>query len=376
MGPLQGIKVIELVGIGPGPFVGMLLADMGAQVIAVDRPGQGDVPQPSVDLHRRNKQSIIVDLKNDAGKNVFLDLCDDADALVEGFRPGVVERLGVGPDCVLARNARLVYGRMTGWGQDGPLAHAAGHDISYLSITGALHAIGQSNLPPPPPLNLVGDYGGALFLAFGLVSAIVHARATGKGQVVDAAMVDGVNLMMGLFHGLDASDMWHKQRSANFVDGGAPYYRVYATSDGKFVSLGALEYPFLQEFVEKSGAPQEVLRAHNNPSYWSATTTILEEFFRQRTQREWCELLEGSDACVAPVIPFWEASKHPHNRGRSAFVDIDGVSHPAPAPRFSETPATIGAGPATPGAHTDSLLASLGYSEEKIAGLKRSSAVQ
>ncbi|MBN24898.1 MAG: carnitine dehydratase [Alteromonadaceae bacterium] len=366
MGPLQGIRVIELVGLGPGPFVGMLLADMGAEVIAVDRIAKSEVPQLKVDIHRRGKKSIVLDLKQKRDKEILLTLCKSADAIYEGFRPGVVEKLGIGPEVCMAVNPKLVYGRMTGWGQDGPLSNVAGHDINYIALTGALHAIGLNGQVPTPPLNLVGDYGGGMFLAFGLVCAILNARQTGKGQVVDAAMVDGVNILMSLFHSLQASGMWQKKRNSNFLDGGAPYYRTYETSDGKYISLGAIEKPFMRVFVAKANLPEEVLEAHQDPQKWPAVNKTLTEAFLSKTQQQWCDLLEGSDACFAPVLPFWEAHEHPASLAREGFIKIDDVVQPAPAPRFSNTQCEVESIPKKPGEHTESILRSLGYDDNFI----------
>ncbi len=366
MGPLDGIRVIEMVGIGPGPFVGMMLADMGAEVIAVDRKTASEAPQLKIDIHRRGKRSVIINLKSEDGKAALLDLCKSADAIFEGFRPGVMENLGVGPDVCMAQNPKLVFGRMTGWGQTGPLSAAAGHDLNYIALTGALHAIGDKDAPPPPPLNLIGDYGGAMFMAFGLVSAILNTRATGKGQVIDVAMVDAVNSLMGMFHSGMASGIWAKQRESNFLDGGAPYYCCYETSDGKYVSLGAIEYPFMKEFVARSGAPESVLQGHKNPASWPAVREELTTFFKTRTLREWCDLLEGSDACFAPVIPVWEAHEHPHNKARENFVDIEGVLQPAPCPRYSRTHAEIRRAPVTAGEDSLAIFESLGYDEARI----------
>jgi alpha-methylacyl-CoA racemase len=374
-GPLAGLRIIELVGLGPGPFVGMMLADMGAEVIAIDRLGKSEAPQLCVDIHRRGKRSMILDLKSAEGKAVFLQLCAGAAAVFEGFRPGVMEKLGLGPEVCLQHNPALVYGRMTGWGQTGPLAPAAGHDINYLAITGALHAMGARDSAPVPPLNLVGDYAGGMFLAYGLVCAILSSKTSGAGQVIDAAMVDGVNVMMTLFHSLLASAMWNKERSSNFLDGGAPYYRCYVTRDDKFIALGAIERPFMQIFTEKSGASADLLQGHTHPHLWPQHGAALAALFRTRTQQAWCELLEGTDACFAPVIPFWEAHQHAHNIARGNFTVIDGVIQPSPAPRFSATPAAVTRGPVAPGADTHAILQALGYDPQAIEALQASGAV-
>ncbi len=336
-GPLAGLKVIEMVGLGPGPFAGMLLADMGAEVVAVDRPGGVSITL-SHDINRRGKRVVEVDLKTRAGKAAVLDLVSTADVLIEGNRPGVMERLGLGPEDCWKANPRLVYGRMTGWGQEGPLAHAAGHDLNYIALAGALHPMGDPDTPPPVPLNLVGDYGGgAMFLAFGVMAAVYEAQQSGKGQVVDAAMVDGASLMMSFFHSLRASGWWAEARGDNFLDGGAHFYGCYACSDGKFVSVGAIELPFMTVLVEKANLPREWLDLHMDRGEWPRLKAELAALFATRPQAEWCDLLEGSDACFAPILPFWEAADHPHAKARGAFITRDGVVEPAPAPRFSRT---------------------------------------
>jgi alpha-methylacyl-CoA racemase len=342
MGPLEGLRVVEIVSIGPGPFAGMLLADMGAEVTAIDRPGPKALGRLKVDINRRGKTMLEIDLKSQAGREQALDLIAEADALIEGARPGVMERLGLGPDDCLARNPRLVYGRMTGWGQDGPLAHAAGHDLNYIALSGALYSIAAGDQPPPVPLNLVGDYGGgAMLLAFGVVCALLEARQSGKGQVVDASMVEGASLLMSVFHSLRASGMWNDNRGRNFLDGGAHFYSTYETSDGEYVSLGAIEPQFAAEFVRLTELDERFLRDHMNPRAWPELHQALKELFLTKTRDEWCALLEGTDACFAPVLPFWRAHEHPHNRERGSFIELDGVIQPGPAPRFSRTPAEI-----------------------------------
>lgn len=368
-GPLAGVKIIEMVGIGPGPFVGMLLADMGADVIAIDRKHKSEVPQLKIDIHRRGKKSIILDLKSDSGKKIFMDLIAGSDAIFEGFRPGVMEKLDIGPEQCLTVNPKLVYGRMTGWGQDGPLASCAGHDINYLSITGALHAMGVDASPPSPPLNLVGDYGAAMFLALGLVCGVFHSRNTGVGQVIDSSMVEGVNVLMSLFHSLNANGMWNKQREHNFLDGGAHYYRCYETLDGKYISLGAIERSFMKLFTELSGLESEILAAHAQPELWPENVTKLKQVFKQKTQSEWCNLLEGTDCCFSPVIPFWEAKNHFHNVARGSFVDVEGFTQPIPAPRFSKTSTRKCSVPAKAGQHTEEILSQLGYEKNEINGM-------
>ena len=371
MGPLQGIKIIEVVGIGPGPFTGMMLADMGAEVIAVDRAGPVGPTELKTDINRRGKKSIQLDLKSDEGQKLFLKLCETADALFEGYRPGVMERLGLGPDNIAAVNERLVYGRMTGWGQTGPLANTAGHDINYISLSGALHSIGPKDNPPAVPLNLVGDYGGgSMMLAFGLVCAILEAKNSGKGQVVDASMVEGSSILMSLFHSLMASGQWAPMRGVNLLDGGAHFYGTFETSDGKCVSLGAIEPQFMQIFIEKTGLDASWMQKHFNPGEWPKLKIELTKIFKEKTQTEWCDLLDGTDACFAPILPFWEAHKHPHNIARNSFIEIDGINQPAPTPKFSNTPSGIPSSPAQKGADTDTIMQNLGYSGSEVEKLK------
>ncbi|MBS0407362.1 MAG: CoA transferase [Proteobacteria bacterium] len=339
-GPLAGVRVIEFSGIGPGPFACMLLSDLGAEVIRVDRPGArlGD----RLDIVGRGRKTVLLDLKNADHKTQVMDLLAQADVLVEGFRPGVMERLGFGPDAVAERNPKLVYGRMTGWGQEGPLAQAAGHDINYVAISGALAAIGEKDRSSVPPLNLVGDYGGgSLYLVVGLLAAVLEARSSGRGQVVDAAICDGVVSLMTLFQTQRLRGTYQEMRGTNMLDGGAPYYRAYETADGRQVSVGAIEPKFFDLLCEKLGVPEELRKAQNDRSRWPEMADTLAQIFCMRTQAEWCELLEGSDACFAPVLTLSEAAQHPHLRARSVFEELDGVMHTAPAPRFSRTPARI-----------------------------------
>ena len=335
-GVLDGIRIIELAGIGPGPFACMMLADHGAEVIRVERPGSP--PDPAAVL-ARSRTIVEADLKTEDGRATLRALVRDADGLVEGFRPGVMERLGLGPDVLLADNPRLVYGRMTGWGQEGPLAEAAGHDINYIALAGVLNAIGRAGDKPLPPLNLVGDYGGGgMLMAFGMVAALLSAHRTGKGQVVDCAMVDGASLLMTVMWGLRANGLWKDQRGTNLLDGGAPFYDTYETADGKFISFGPLEPPFYARFLALAGAADDPVLANQfGPRAERAERLVA--LFRSRTRDEWCALLEGTDACFAPVLSFDEAPAHPHNQARRAFVEVDGVVQPAPAPRFSATPA-------------------------------------
>ncbi|MFD8154808.1 MULTISPECIES: CaiB/BaiF CoA transferase family protein [unclassified Streptomyces] len=352
-GPLAGVRVVELAGIGPGPFAAMLLADLGADVVRVDRPGgPGLGIDPACDVTNRNKRSVVVDLKSPDGAGRVLDLAARADVLVEGYRPGVAERLGVGPEPCHARNPRLVYGRMTGWGQDGPLAPRAGHDIAYLAPTGALGMIGGPGTPPPPPANLLGDYaGGSLYLVVGVLAALHHARATGTGQVVDAAIVDGTAHLATMIHGMLAAGAWQDRRGANLLDGGCPYYGTYETADGRYMAVGALEPQFYAEFLallgigDRSGAHADVTR-------WDELREEVAARFKARTREEWTAVFDGTDACVAPVLSLREAPHHPHLAARGTFTDHGGITQPAPAPRFSATPTTVRSGPARPGADT------------------------
>jgi alpha-methylacyl-CoA racemase len=356
VGPLSGMKIIEVSGIGPAPFCGMLLADMGADVVCVDR-GTKPVLDPSTDCTRRGKRSIVLDLKAPSDRETFLNLVEKADALLEGFRPGTMEKLGLGPDECLSRNHRLVYGRMTGWGQFGPLAQAAGHDINYISLTGVLHAIGREGEKPVPPLNLVGDFGGgAMLLALGMVCALLETQKSGEGQVVDAAMTDGSALLMALFYSLNAQGQWTMERGCNLLDGGAPFYDVYETGDGKYVSIGAIEPQFYTLLMDKLGLCDDEVPTRDDPRSWPELSTRLEQLFKTRSRDEWCELLEGSDACFAPVLDFQEAPHHPHNRARSTYLEVNGLTQPAPAPRFSRTPSEVKFPPREPGSDMNTLL--------------------
>jgi alpha-methylacyl-CoA racemase len=341
MGPLAGVKVIELAGIGPGPMCAMLLADMGATVLRIERPGPSDlgIERPlRYNLLLRGRYSVAVDLKSPVGKALALRLIDDADALLEGFRPGVTERLGLGPADCLARNPRLVYGRVTGWGQEGPLAQAAGHDINYIALVGALHAIGRRGGPPVPPLNLLADYaGGALYLAFGLVCGILEARQSGKGQVVDAAMIDGVASLMTAFHGAVAAGLATHQRGTNHTDTGAHFYNTYQCADGGWISVAPIEGKFYAELLRRLDIDPASLPPQMDRERWPQIEQRFAALFKSRTRAEWCALLEGTDACFAPVLTTDEAIAHPHNAGRGVYVEIDGVVQPAPAPRFSRT---------------------------------------
>ena len=352
-GPLTGVRVVELAGIGPGPFAAMLLADLGADVVRVDRPGGTSLAvDPEYDVSNRNKRSVIVDLKAADGPSRVLDLAARADILVEGYRPGVAERLGVGPETCHARNPRLVYGRMTGWGQEGPLAQRAGHDIAYIALTGTLGMIGAPGTPPPAPANLLGDYaGGSLYLVVGVLAALHHARATGTGQVVDAAIVDGAAHLATMIHGMLAAGGWQDRRGANLLDGGCPYYGTYETADGRYMAVGALEPQFYAEFLELLGLPDHAA-ARKDIARWDDLREAVTARFKSRTRDEWAAVFEGSDACVAPVLSLREAPHHPHLAARGTFTDHGGITPPAPAPRFSVTHTSIHSGPAQPGADT------------------------
>ncbi|MFI9773740.1 CaiB/BaiF CoA transferase family protein [Streptomyces sp. NPDC051956] len=352
-GPLAGVRVVELAGIGPGPFAAMLLADLGADVVRVDRPkGAGLGINPEYDITNRNKRSVIVDLKADDGPARVLDLVAKADVLIEGYRPGVAERLGVGPDACHARNPRLVYGRMTGWGQDGPLAQRAGHDIAYIALTGTLGMIGKPDEPPTVPANLVGDYaGGSLYLVVGILAALHHARDTGAGQVVDAAIVDGASHLAAMIHGMLAAGGWQDRRASNLLDGGCPFYGTYETSDGQYMAVGALEQQFYDEFIALLGIG-DTAPARKDLARWGELRDAVAARFKTRTREEWTAVFEGSDACVAPVLSLREAPGHPHLAARGTFTDHGGITQPAPAPRFSATPTAVRSGPAQPGADT------------------------
>lgn len=344
-GPFSGVRVLEFSGKGPAPFCAMLLSDLGADVVTVDRPGQGQ----SADLVRRGRRSLALDLKSADAQALCLKAIERADVLIEGYRPGVMERLGLGPEVALERNPRLVYGRMTGWGQEGPLAQAAGHDINYIALAGALGAMGNKDAPPPPPLNLVGDYGGgALYLAFGIAAALFERERSGKGQVIDAAIVDGAASMMSLFFGFSGMGL-PTGRGRNFLDGSAPFYRTYACRDGGYISIGPLEPEFYAQLLDRIGVAPDDLGPQWSPDRWDGAARVLEQVFLTRTRQEWCDLLEGTDACFAPVLTMEEATRHAHMAARRTFVDLDGVVQPAPAPRFSRTPGRIQRGACAPG---------------------------
>jgi len=380
MGPLSGVKVIEMQGIGPGPFAGMMLSDMGAEVIRVDRAGNVPASAPSSppsDVLARGRRSVAVDLKNPAGVEAVLRLVEGADAIIEGFRPGVMERLGLGPDVCLARNPRIVFGRMTGWGQEGPYAPMAGHDINYIALAGALAHIGRAGEAPVPPLNLVGDFGGGgMLLAFGVACGLVEARASGRGQVVDAAMVDGTATLMAMFAGMMHSGVFTEERGTNMLDTGSHFYDVYETSDGRYVSFGSIEPQFYAELLELSGLGSEADLPHQlDKTRWPEMKQRLARIVATKTRDEWCAIMDGSDVCFAPVLTYGEAARHPHAVARSSFVEVAGITQPAPSPRFSRTVPAIAGPPAYPGQHTDDVLRDAGFGAEEIAALRSAGAV-
>ena len=398
-GPLQGVRIIELAGIGPGPFAAMVLADLGADVIRVDRLGPTPTGVPIArdrplddavaspagartpfDPTVRSRRAIAVDLKSTDGRDLVLRLLSGADAFIEGFRPGVTERLGLGPADCLVVNPKLVYGRVTGWGQDGPLAHAAGHDINYIALAGALDPIGRAGEPPVPPLNLVGDYGGGgMLLALGVLAGILHARAGGPGQVVDAAMVDGAALLTTFIHGLRAMGLWRGERGMNLLDTGAHFYEVYECADGRHIAVGAIEPQFYAELVHRTGFEAEIPEADRpaqlDDSSWPARKKAMAALFATRSREEWCALLDGSDACVAPVLSMTEAPAHPHLAHRGTFLDVGGIVQPGPAPRFSATPPGVPTPPGHPGEHTDAVLAEAGLEPGEVAELRRAGVI-
>ncbi len=368
MGPLNGFRIIELAGIGPGPFCGMMLSDMGAEVIRVDRIAKG-VGAPK-DVLQRNRQSVAVDLKKPEGIEIVLKLVESADALFEGFRPGVTERLGLGPDECMARNEKLVYGRMTGWGQDGPLAQSAGHDINYIGLSGALHAIGEPGGKPVPPLNLIGDFGGGgMLLAYGLVCALLEAQKSGKGQVVDTAMVDGAATLMAMFFSM-AGRGFDDERGTNLLDGGSHFYNTYETKDGQHVCVGSIEPQFYQLLVEKAGVDANRFGPQMDRDRWSGFKDELEDVFKMKTRGEWCEIMEGTDVCFAPVLSVFEAPAHPHNVHRGTFIEVDGVVQPSPSPRFSRTTAEISHAARAPGEDSTEVLSSIGFAQDELDTLR------
>ncbi len=373
-GPLVGYKVIELAGIGPNPMCAMLLADMGAEVIRVDRlvdAGLGIPMEPKFALLDRSRRSIAVDLKNPQGAELILKLVEQADALIEGFRAGVTERLGLGPEDCAKHNPKLVYGRITGWGQDGPLAKAAGHDINYISLAGAGHAIGPAAAPPPPPLNLVGDFGGGgAYLAIGVLAALLEAQKSGLGQVVDAAMVDGVASLMTAVYGMHAAGIVTDDRGTNILDGGAHFYDAYETADSRYVSIASIESKFYDELLQLTGFEDPHHHGHRDKAAWPELSEKMAALIKTKTRDEWCEILEGTDVCFAPVLNIAEAPHHPHNVARGTFTEIDGVVQPAPAPRFSRTPSKIQKGASKHGADTDAVLTDWGFDTKQISAWK------
>jgi alpha-methylacyl-CoA racemase len=380
MGPLAGVRIVELAGIGPVPMCAMLLADMGADIVRIDRIEAADLGMkrdPKGDVLNRSRPSVAVDLKKPDGVDAVLQLIDRADAVLEGFRPGVMERLGLGPDVCIRRNPKLVFGRMTGWGQTGPLAHAAGHDINYISIIGALDAIGMRNGPPVVPLNLVGDYGGgALYLAMGVLAGIIEARASGKGQTIDCAMSEGAASLMTMTYSMHAQSRWNEGRGNNAVAGGSHYYSVYETRDGKYISVGSGEAKFYALLLEKTGLAKADLPDQLDVSQWPAMKARMQEIFRSKTRDEWCAIMEGSDVCFAPVLSMDESMAHPHNVARASFVNVGGIMQPAPAPRFDRTKNEIRKPPSVPGEDTDRTLAAWGFSNEDIAMLHAAGAIK
>jgi len=378
MGPLNGLTIIELAGIGPGPFCGMMLSDMGADVIRIDRPSKapGDGAAPPPDVLGRGRRSLAVDLKHPDGVETVLALVEQADGMIEGFRPGVTERLGLGPNVCLARNPRLAYGRMTGWGQEGPYASAAGHDINYIALAGALEPLGRKGQPPTPPINLIGDFGGGgMLLAFGLVCAMLEAARSGEGQVVDAAMVDGSAVLINFIWGLKAMGHWAPERGTNMLDTGAHFYDVYECADGQYVSIGSIEPQFYAELKRLAGLDESDFGDQMNRQRWPDMKAKLAEVFKAKTRAEWCEIMEHSDVCFAPVLSMEEAVQHPHNEARETFIDNGGMTQAGPAPRFSRTNPRVSGPAAHPGQHSDEVLTAFGFDQDKIAELRTSGAI-
>jgi alpha-methylacyl-CoA racemase len=379
MGPLRGVKIIEIAGIGPGPFCAMMLSDMGAEIIRVDRKEKlwiNRLVDERCEVLNRGRRSIAIDLKKPEGVDAILKLVERADALFEGFRPGVMENLGLGPDACLERNPRLVYGRMTGWGQEGPLSHAAGHDINYIALTGALHSIGRQGKKPVPPLNLIGDFGGGgMLLAFGIACALYEAQKSGQGQVVDAAMVDGASVLMAMFYGFRAAGLWNDERGYNFLDSGSHFYDAYETADGKWISVGSIEPQFYALLLKHSGITDPDLQAQWDTARWPEFKEKIAAIFKTKTRDEWCQIMEGTDVCFAPVLTMEEAIKHPHNVSRRVYVELEGVTQPAPAPRFSRTQPEIQGPPPEHGEHTELALKDWGFSRKEIDSLKAADAI-
>jgi alpha-methylacyl-CoA racemase len=376
MGPLNGYTVIELSGIGPAPMGGMILADMGAEVIRIERAGAFN-PLKTKDVSFRGKKSVVLNLKDPQGVETLLRMVENADVLIDPYRPGVCEKLGVGPDECLARNPKLIFARMTGWGQDGPLAKAAGHDINYISLTGALYATGRGGEKPVPPLNLVGDMGGGgMLLVNGVLAALLEAHNSGKGQVIDAAMVDGAAQLMWMFHGFQAQGGWDEsQREANLLDGAAHFYDTYECADGEYISIGSIEPQFYALLIEKAGLDAEEFADQHNRSLWPQLTEKLGEVFKTKTQAQWCEIMEGTDVCFAPVLNFMDAPTHHANVARNTYIEVDGITQPAPAPRFSRTPAEVRHGARELGADTQATLTAMGFEEQEIASMRETGAI-
>ena len=371
MGPLEGVKVVEVGGIGPGPFCGMMLSDMGANIIRIDRKGHRGRVEAKYDILHRGRRSIGLDLKKPEGVEAALKLVEQADALQEGFRPGVMEKMGLGPDVCLKRNPKLVYGRMTGWGQEGPISQAAGHDINYIALTGALYSIGRAGQNPVPPLNLVGDFGGGgMLLAFGIVCALFEAQKSGKGQVVDAAMVDGSAILMAMFYGQRAAGFWTDQRASNFLDTGSHFYDTYETADGKWISVGSIEPQFYALLLKHAGIDDPEFKVQDDRTKWPKFKKKINEIFKTKTRDEWCDIMEGTDVCFGPVLSMEEAPKHPQNVFRNTFVEVEGVLQPAPAPRFNRTKPEIQGPPLMQGEHTEPALADWGFTQDEIQELK------
>ncbi|MES9968509.1 MAG: CaiB/BaiF CoA-transferase family protein [Candidatus Thiodiazotropha sp.] len=373
MGPLAGIKVIEMKGLGPGPYAGMILADLGAEVIVVERASKANsiAPPSAMDVMSRGKKSIALNLKSSEGLETLLKLIENTDVLIEGYRPGVTERLGFGPDTCLERNPRIIYGRITGWGQTGPLAHSAGHDINYISLTGVAAAIGTTD-KPVPPLNLVGDFaGGSLFLVIGILSALLETNASGRGQVIDAAITDGSAHLLSMFYTLSKLRGWNTSRERNLLDGGVPYYGAYETADKKFVSVGSIEPQFFAQLIEKTGMCKSFIQDQNNPQRWPEMRAAFVDTFQSKTRDEWVEIFEGSDACVAGILDYEEAIQHPHNKARGTHISVAGIQQPAPVPRFSRSACAEPEPPHAEGADTKAVLADWGLSENHIEELDK-----
>ncbi len=372
-GPLTGIRIIEFAGIGPGPFCGMMLADHGAEVICIDRPGARSLPS---DALARSRRSIALDMKSSAGVRIARDLCRSADGIIEGFRPGVMERLGLGPDVLLGDHPALVYGRMTGWGQTGPWAHAAGHDINYIALSGVLHTVGGADGKPVPPVNYVGDFGGgAMMLAFGMVAALLAVKNGAPGQVIDAAMTDGSALLAAMTYSFKNAGMWRDETAANLLDGGAHFYDSYRCADGRFLAIGAIEPQFYALLRTHAGLDDAAFDAQHDRSQWPALKARLAEVIAGKTRDEWCAIFDGTDACVAPVLTLTEAPQHPHNVARGSFTEVGGQVQPAPAPRYSATPTAAPQPPRVSGADADAILADLGYDAAKITTLRAEGAL-